>query len=164
MEKVQIFCEQRALFVHPLDRDVKHKVEPFEFAYVPEWVVKTEFWKMLKQSGKAKEIGTRKDVAEIEKKGKIDKAILSKTLEKAPMIEEAAKETDEEEVEITENTESEHDSGEAIEAVEEKVLVKDMTAKELYKFCIDNNIEVEMKQSKAFYLEKIDEFLQVVEE
>lgn len=163
MEKVQIFCEQRALFVHPLDRDVKHKVEPFEFAYVPEWVVKTEFWKMLKQSGKAKEIGTRKDVAEIEKKGKIDKAALSKTLEKAPMVEEAVKETDEEEVEITESTEPEYDSGEAIEVVEEKAL-EDMTAKELYKFCADNNIEVEMKKSKAFYLEKIAEFKQVVEE
>lgn len=163
MEKVQIFCEQRALFVHPLDRDVKHKVEPFEFAYVPEWVVKTEFWKMLKQSGKAKEIGTRKDVAEIEKKGKIDKAALSKTLEKAPMVEEAVKETDEEEVEITESTEPEYDSGEVIEVVEEKAL-EVMTAKELYKFCVDNNIEVEMKQSKAFYLEKIAEFKQAAEE
>lgn len=40
-------------------------------------------------------------------------------------------------------------------ALKEEKKLTDMTAKELYKICIDKGLEVEEKQSKAVYLEAL---------
>ena len=125
---VQVFSEQRAKFVNDQDSEITFTVAPFIFTYAPDWITKTLLWKLLMKDNKIRIIGSAKDA--IEATAKVEEKISY----------EKAEEQAESEVKISDNEIDQYSK---------------MKARELYEVCVSKGIEVESKQSKAYYLEQL---------
>lgn len=124
--RIQVFCKQSVKFNHPKDYNVKHETKANEFTYIPDWVLDSTMFKLLQQKNMIKVIGSKQDVVDIEtSNGKV----IDKALEEA---EEAATST-----------------------VEAAVDYETLKAKELYSLCIEKGVEVQEKQPKDYYIEKL---------
>lgn len=124
---IQVFSEQRAKFVSPVDNEITFTVAPYVFTNAPDWIVDTLLWKLLEGDNKIRMIGTAKQA--IEAMAKVDEKVSIKEAESKV-----------EEQEINDN---------------ELVDYSKMKAKDLYEVCISKGIDVEPKLSKAYYLEQL---------
>lgn len=162
--KISVFCNKSIEFVHPLDREITVKIRDHQFEVAPSWILDTAMFAMLQKEGSIKIIKNSEDVKSTELKGKIAKDELDKLDEgvKKPQITmpELSKKEEEGEKEFVAEDNNEDDVVEVEDDNEDKIANLDLeeaTAKQLYKYCLMNNIEVEEKKSRKHYLEKIEE-------
>ena len=139
MNKIQIYCEQKSLFVNPSNNNDQVVVEAFAFSTVPEWVTDTLLWKLLVKDNKVKIIKGAKD-ADVKKKA------TKEEIEKLAKEEQKINEDD-----IAEGPESSSDEQEGLGDIDiEKY--SQMSNKELFALCKEKGLEVESKKDKAYYL------------
>lgn len=123
---VTVFSQQAVIFNHPDDYNTKYTIRAYDFVQVPDWVLNSEMYALLKQKNRIRLVESKADIAEIEDaNGKIDNATVLENLDK----------TDE---------------------VETTIDYTQMKSKELYEICVEKGIEVEAKQSKDYYIEKLN--------
>ena len=133
---IQVYCEQKALFVNPFNNKEEFVVDEFSFSSAPSWITTTYMWELLVKDGKIKLINSVKDAEE-----KIEKKELSK--------EEVEKVVDDfkEDVEVEDEVETMSDN--------EIEMLSNMTKKGLYALCKEKGIDVESKQPKEYYLKML---------
>lgn len=172
--QIQVFCTRSIQFTHPKDKDVTIVVRNHMFETVPSWIKETDMFKSLKQEGSIKVIETAKDLRDTEISGKVlaDKMVDMPDDSKVFAGADVEEDDEDEEVDIEEtdiDVEDEEDDEEEPEIDDlsdeedeteevdgEPVYTSEMTAKQLYKACLENGIEVSKGQSKAYYLKKLN--------
>ncbi len=135
---ITIFSDQAATFNHPDDYTVTSIIEAYKFEEVPDWVSKSRMFELLTKSKKIKVVEGKKSVAEIDNaNGKVKNTEVS-----------AALDAIESETDLT--------SDEALEEDKDNTLdYTHMKSKELYEICVEKGIEVEAKQPKEYYIDKL---------
>ena len=61
---IQVFCEQKSLFVNPFNNKEEFIVNDYSFTTAPEWITTTYMWELLVKDGKIKLINSVKDAEE----------------------------------------------------------------------------------------------------
>lgn len=131
---IQIFSNQAATFNHPKNYDEKVKVRAFEFSEVPEWVLQSVMFKALTKSNKIRLINGKSDISKIEEAGKIESSKITEAIDTAEITQETATETEKNED-----------------------MYANMKNKQLYDLCVERGIDVEMHQSRRYYLDKLNQ-------
>lgn len=134
---IQIFSNQAATFNHPKNYDEKVKVRAFEFSEVPEWVLQSVMFKALTKSNKIRLINGKSDISKIEEAGKIESGKITEAIDTA--------ETTPETVETAAVAENNPDP------------YANLKNKQLYDLCVERGIDVEMHQSRRYYLDKLNQ-------
>lgn len=66
---ILFFSNQAAIFNHPKDYNTKCHIGVEEFKYLPEWVLESTMFKLLKKENKIRVAGSKKDQIEMEMNG-----------------------------------------------------------------------------------------------
>lgn len=133
---ITVFSNQAATFNHPNDYNIRATVEAYKFEEVPDWVVTSRMFELLSKSKKIKVVEGRRSIAEIDNaNGKIKNIEVS-----------AALDSIEPEVTLAEDVS---------DSVDTSSDFTHMKSKELYEMCLERGIEVEAKQPKEYYIEKL---------
>lgn len=149
---IQVFCTKSIKFRHPKDSSVTHIIRNHDFTYAPSWIKDTSIFATLMREGSIKVIESAKDLASTEISGKVMAEQLKKEAYNKPAVKEVVIEetVEDEEIDDTEVTEEvEITTGQPVD-------LDTLTNKELFKVCQDRGIEAEPKQSKAYYLKKLN--------
>lgn len=148
MGNITVFSNKTVNFNHPLDFSRVVNVKALSFETVPDWIVDSKMFKLLKSEGSIRIINSNKDLREVEAEGKVKgKDIFEATKEEMIEKEEEAQFAREREIEVEEETKEE----------KEIVNFSDMTSKQLYNLCIEKGLNVEPKQKKEVYVKLLTE-------
>lgn len=148
MGNITVFSNKTVNFNHPLDFSRVVNVKALSFETVPDWIVDSKMFKLLKSEGSIRIINSNKDLREVEAEGKVKgKDIFEATKEEMIEKEEEAQFAREREIEVEEGTKEE----------KEIVNFSDMTSKQLYNLCIEKGLNAEPKQKKEVYVKLLTE-------
>lgn len=120
---VLIYSEQAAIFNHPNDYDTKCSIGVKEFKYLPEWVLESTMFILLKRSNSIRVAGNARDQIEMEMNG------IGGESKAEPVEPPTSAELDNK---LTDYTK--------------------MRVHELYDLCVEKSLEPEKNRNKDYYL------------
>jgi hypothetical protein len=143
MGNVTVFSNKSANFNHPKDYSTVVNVRALTFETVPDWVLDSKMFQLLKKENSIRIIESNKDLKDVEVAGKV----------KSKEIFDAVKET-------VAATAVEVEVDELVEEDEVEVETSDysqMSSKQLYTICVEKGLNVEPKLKKEDYIKVLAE-------
>ena len=139
MGNVTVFSNKSANFNHPKDYSTVVNVRALTFETVPDWVLDSKMFQLLKKENSIRIIESNKDLKDVEVAGKVKSKEIFDAVKEEIAVAEVAAEVEEDEVEVETSDYSQ------------------MSSKQLYTICVEKGLNVEPKLKKEDYIKVLAE-------